>query len=72
MQEYVAAKANIFTHQSANDIAVFNAGQWGHGDTMAAKALGEVRWFSRQRRGGQRRLSAGNRRGGPRLMSRAW
>ncbi len=48
-QEYVDAKANIFTHQSANDIAVFNA---DNGDTVkqAAKAVGEVRWFSRQRR----------------------
>ena len=48
-QEYVDAKANIFTHQSANDIAVFNA---DNADTVkqAAKAVGEVRWFSRKQR----------------------
>ena len=43
------AKANIFTHQSASDIAVFNA---DNADTVkqAAKAVGEVRWFSRKQR----------------------
>ena len=48
-QEYVDAKANIFTHQSASDIAVFNA---DNADTVkqAAKAVGEVRWFSRKQR----------------------
>ena len=48
-QEYVDAKANIFTHQSASDIAVFNA---DNVDTVkqAAKAVGEVRWFSRKQR----------------------
>ena len=48
-QEYVDAKANIFTHQSAGDIAVFNA---DNDDTVrqAAKAVGEVRWFSRKQR----------------------
>ena len=48
-QEYVNAKANIFTHQTASDIAVFNA---DNDDTVrqAAKAVGEVRWFSRKQR----------------------
>ena len=48
-QEYVDAKANIFTHQTASDIAVFNA---DNADTVkqAAKAVGEVRWFSRKQR----------------------
>ena len=48
-QEYVDAKANIFTHQSADDIAVFNA---DNTDSVpqAAKAVGEVRWFSRKQR----------------------
>ena len=48
-QEYVDAKANIFTHQSADDVAVFNA---DNADSVpqAAKAVGEVRWFSRKQR----------------------
>ena len=48
-QEYVNAKANIFTHQTVGDIAVFNA---DNADTVeqAAKAVGEVRWFSRKQR----------------------
>mgnify|MGYP003289910849 CR=1 FL=1 len=48
-REYVDAKANIFTHQTASDIAVFNA---DNADTVeqAAKAVGEVRWFSRKQR----------------------
>ena len=48
-QEYVDAKANIFTHQNADDIAVFNA---DNDDTVrqAAKAVGEVRWSSRKQR----------------------
>ena len=48
-QEYVDAKANIFTHQNTGDIAVFNA---DNDDTVrqAAKAVGEVRWFSRKQR----------------------
>ena len=46
--EYIAAKENIFTHQSARDLAVFNA---DNADTVrsAAKAPGRVRWFSRQK-----------------------
>lgn len=46
--EYIAAKENIFTHQTARDIAIFNA---DNADTMAcaAKAKGRVRLFSRQR-----------------------
>ena len=46
--EYIAAKENIFTHQSAQDIAVFNA---DNTDTVrcAEKAPGRVRWFSRKK-----------------------
>ena len=46
--EYIAAKENIFTHQSAQDIAVFNA---DNDDTVrcAQKAPGRVRWFSRRK-----------------------
>ena len=46
--EYIAAKENIFTHQSAQDIAVFNA---DNADTVrcAEKAPGQVRWFSRKK-----------------------
>ena len=47
MEEYTAAKANIFTHQSSQDIAVFNA---DNALTMelSRKAPGRVRWFSRK------------------------
>ena len=47
-QEYVDAKANIFTHQNSQGIAVFNA---DNPDTVAQSRLarGEVRWFSRQK-----------------------
>ncbi|MDD3346445.1 UDP-N-acetylmuramoyl-L-alanine--D-glutamate ligase [Oscillibacter sp.] len=46
--EYVAAKENIFTHQSFHDIAIFNADN----DTtasLAERAKGRVRLFSRKR-----------------------
>ncbi len=46
--EYIAAKENIFTHQSAQDIAVFNADNEVTA-ALAKKALGRVRLFSRQR-----------------------
>ena len=39
-QEYIDAKANIFTHQSPKDIAVFNADN-ADSVTQAAKAVGE-------------------------------
>ena len=47
-QEYIAAKENIFTHQSPQDLAIFNADN----DVTAEEALrapGRVRLFSRQR-----------------------
>ena len=46
--EYIAAKENIFTHQDAQGIAVFNA---DNADTVrcAEKAPGRVRWFSRKK-----------------------
>ena len=47
-QEYIDAKENIFTHQSPEDIAIFNA---DNEQTVrcAARAPGRVRWFSRRR-----------------------
>ena len=46
--EYIAAKENIFTHQTAEDLAVFNA---DNADTLrlSGKARGHVRLFSRLR-----------------------
>ena len=47
-QEYIDAKENIFTHQSINDIAVFNADN----DVTAKeadRAIGHVRRFSRRK-----------------------
>ena len=46
--EYITAKENIFTHQSAEDIAVFNA---DNADSVlsAGKSTSRVRWFSRQK-----------------------
>ncbi len=45
--EYMAAKENIFTHQSTKDIAVFNAdNEWTVG--LSQKAIGHVRLFSRR------------------------
>jgi len=45
--EYISAKENIFTHQEAQDICVFNA---DNSDSVlsAGKAASRVRWFSRQ------------------------
>ncbi len=47
-QEYISAKENIFTHQSANDIAVFNADN-PHTLEEAGRAVGRARLFSRKR-----------------------
>ena len=47
MDEYVAAKENIFLHQTANDLAVFNADN-GITREQASRALGKVRFFSRE------------------------
>jgi hypothetical protein len=46
--EYIDAKANIFTHQAAEELSVFNA---DNPDSViqAAKAPGRVRWFSRRK-----------------------
>ncbi len=45
--EYIAAKENIFTHQSSQDVAVFNAdNEWTL--RCAQRAPGRVRLFSRQ------------------------
>ena len=46
--EYIAAKENIFTHQTARDIAVFNADNEAT-VRCAEKAPGRVRWFSRRK-----------------------
>lgn len=48
MAEYVCAKENIFVHQSADDIAVFNADNTITAE-QATRAAGRVRQFSRQR-----------------------
>lgn len=46
--EYISAKENIFTHQSAQDIAVFNADNDITAEE-ATRAIGRVRLFSRRR-----------------------
>ncbi|MEG1657448.1 MAG: UDP-N-acetylmuramoyl-L-alanine--D-glutamate ligase [Oscillibacter sp.] len=47
MAEYISAKENIFTHQSPEDIAIFNADNTIT-RALAKKARGAVRLFSRQ------------------------
>ena len=47
-EEYIAAKENIFTHQTDQDIAIFNADNEAT-VRCAEKAPGRVRWFSRKR-----------------------
>ena len=47
-QEYIDAKENIFTHQMAEDIAVFNADNAITAEE-AARAVGRARMFSRKR-----------------------
>ena len=47
MDEYVAAKENVFLHQNAGDVAVFNADN-GITRAQAEKAPGKVRLFSRE------------------------
>ena len=47
-REYIDAKENIFTHQSAEDIAVFNADN-PYTLEEASRAVGRARLFSRQK-----------------------
>ena len=47
-QEYIDAKENIFTHQSVEDIAVFNADN-PYTLEEASRAMGRARLFSRQK-----------------------
>ena len=47
-QEYIDSKENIFTHQSAEDIAVFNADN-PYTLEEASRAMGRARLFSRQK-----------------------
>ena len=47
MEEYVASKENIFLHQSARDVAVFNLDN-DITREQSGRALGEVRMFSRR------------------------
>ena len=47
-QEYIDAKENIFTHQMAEDIAVFNADN-PYTLEEASRAVGRARLFSRQK-----------------------
>lgn len=47
MEEYVAAKENIFRHQSADDVAIFNLDN-DITREQGSRAIGEVRYFSRR------------------------
>lgn len=47
MEEYVAAKENIFRHQSADDVAIFNLDNEITRE-QGSRACGEVRYFSRR------------------------
>ena len=47
MAEYVAAKENIFTHQAAEDLAIFNADN-AITRELSGRAAGAVRMFSRK------------------------
>ena len=47
MEEYVSSKENIFLHQSAGDVAVFNLDN-DITREQSTRALGEVRMFSRR------------------------
>ena len=47
MAEYVAAKENIFTHQTAEDLAIFNADN-AITRELSGRAAGAVRMFSRK------------------------
>ncbi|MBP3486382.1 MAG: UDP-N-acetylmuramoyl-L-alanine--D-glutamate ligase, partial [Oscillospiraceae bacterium] len=47
MAEYIAAKENIFTHQTAEDVAVFNLDN-DITRQLSGKAVGKVRMFSRR------------------------
>ena len=47
MDEYVAAKENIFLHQTENDLSIFNADN-GITRSQASRAPGKVRLFSRE------------------------
>lgn len=47
-QEYIDAKENIFTHQTASDIAIFNADN-PYTLEEAGRAIGQARLFSRKR-----------------------
>lgn len=47
MAEYISAKENIFTHQTPEDIAVFNADNAITAE-QSARAVGRMRLFSRQ------------------------
>lgn len=49
MAEYIAAKENIFTHQAAEDIAVFNADN-ALTQVQSGRANGHVRLFSHSTR----------------------
>lgn len=49
LDEYVMAKRNVFVHQSADEVAVFN---WDNSVArdLGREALGRVLWFSRKER----------------------
>lgn len=59
MAEYIAAKANIFTHQSSEDIAIFNADN-AITRELSKGAVGLVRLFSRKEEPGEGVFLRGN------------
>lgn len=60
MEAYMAAKANIFLHQSAADIAIFGLDDPGS-NVMADQAAGRVAWFSLREMVSDGAFMAGNR-----------
>jgi UDP-N-acetylmuramoylalanine--D-glutamate ligase len=60
MDAYMAAKANIFLHQNANDICIFNYDDAGS-NVMADQAVGRVAWFSLREMVPDGAFMAGNR-----------
>jgi UDP-N-acetylmuramoylalanine--D-glutamate ligase len=60
MEAYMAAKANIFLHQRADDLCVFNYDDPGS-NLLADQAVGRVGWFSLREMVSDGAFMAGNR-----------
>ncbi len=60
MEAYMAAKANIFLHQSPSDICIFSYDDPGS-NVMADQAVGRVAWFSLREMVPDGAFMAGNR-----------